>query len=618
MFRPDAHLLRLLIICLACGVGALSALADADLPSKLPPAPPPPVPATIRVLRGEKVEIPLGIYGSHKGPIRFLVRGKPEHGQLTGPVRTGLETASVTYAAPTNIGIAQDRFFYSAQNPTGVSSPVEVKIIIVDPPPLLEAPTVLDFPAILTGATASRTLRLVNKGGGFAEGELQVEGPWELDGPATYHIGAGASQSFTLIFRPERAGKASGDIIYSSNREHSTLLGGQAEDPVAIDPPSVTVQNQPGEAIRHGLFHVINHTDADIPLRIAAGERFVFPTSATAPAQGDVVVNLEIKADDLTVLHDEVHIVAGGREIVVPVNGPAPGPLLHAVLAGESRQDAKNGRMAQVSIENLGGTGGVWTCRIAPPFQVSADSCQLMPGRKQVVEVTLPSSETGRFRAFLEISGEGQSTEIPIDFAAAPPARSAPSRPAGPPSLSHLASAPAAASAALAMAIPGIEPSLATAEPANQDVREFPLLDTSSMLPVLRRSVTATPTSASIAIPKDAANAGGGYKIEERVLSLGKEHDLQVNWAERRPTKSQEEGKNTVLQLQGLKPATYYRLRFSPRDAKGVVDEPRFVAEFFTPAAPHRSISGPWLWVVLAAAFVVGTYFLQRRRRART
>ncbi len=242
--------------------------------------------ASVRVSRGESIEIPLRIYGTRNQTLEFRIKTEPQSGTLSPIRRVDKEVGAVTYTPTSNPAILRDRFSYAVRSKEGVSAAVDIQIAIIDAAPRLITPAELEFKPRVLGEVNMQTLNVANEGGGIAEGDLLVESPWQVEGSARYRLEAGKSQLFSVRFVPEKAGAFRGELRYSSHPERATSLIGEARGPIAFSPPKITLLHPTGAMERTGSFEVIAPAKASpklvqtTPVRVAAPAP---PTSTPRP-----------------------------------------------------------------------------------------------------------------------------------------------------------------------------------------------------------------------------------------------------------------------------------------------------------------------------------------------
>ena len=164
------------------------------------------VPQTVSVVEGGSVTVVLRARGHAGEMIDFLLRTPPAHGTLEGEAhQLTLNTASVVYTHRPGDNATEDSFTYAVQTRGGpVSAEGTVVVRIQEPPPVLTVtPAELDFGAVKAGSSTRAQVTLSNAGGGEAAGRLDPPSPWSVEGPATYRLARGASQTFALVFEPQ-------------------------------------------------------------------------------------------------------------------------------------------------------------------------------------------------------------------------------------------------------------------------------------------------------------------------------------------------------------------------------------------------------------------------------
>ena len=167
--------------------------------------PPNAVPTTAGVVQGGTVTIILRARGHSGEMVDFLIRTPPEHGTLdAAPRQITLSSASITYTPRPGDDALEDSFTYAVQTRNSpVSAEARVVVRIQEPPPSLAcSPAELDFGTVKAGESTRAEVTLTNQGGGEATGRLDPPAPWVVDGPASYRLPRGASQTFALVFKP--------------------------------------------------------------------------------------------------------------------------------------------------------------------------------------------------------------------------------------------------------------------------------------------------------------------------------------------------------------------------------------------------------------------------------
>lgn len=576
----------------------------------LPEAPPPALPLAVKVPRGEPVEIALRIYGVKNQPLKYLIRTLPKSGRLTEPRVVDREVSTVMYTPPAELAITRDRFTYAVQNGAGVSAAVEVAITIVDQPPDLALPGALDFPSMLAGATAAKTLEIRNRGGGLAEGNADVEAPWKIEGPAKYRLGAGARAVFKVVFAPEKGGVFESAVRFTSQPESSVRVRGEAMEAVAAAPAKIELQPTAGEPVRAGTFELTNQTAEERRVTLSGGARLQVPAELTLPARGKVSVPVQTAADDVTALEGEVRVEAAGLTVRVPVRAARVGPLVRALRGPVTfgRVDAGKAASASFELENFGGAEADVSWEIGAPFAMEQASVRLAPGEKKTLTLrTQPAAAAARYRAWLLVKAGAQKLEIPVEAELVAKAAPAP--------------APRSVASATRPAAAGVtesaEPEPAPAEPPAPLPGVFTDLHV-DLKPVegagLRRIGTTSATLEWLA----KLNTATRFRLEGRRIVTDPDGQMKVSWDEIPNVPVRREGERYSVTFHGLAPATGYGVRVVPLGPGGEAGPPVFT-QYFETRSGTEWVPKLTLLRGLMAAFVVCVAFLlaQRWQRAR-
>lgn len=552
----------------------------------------------MKVKRGEKVEIPLRIYGRRQQTLEFTIRSQPSGGKLGEVKQIDQEVASVTYTPPEDLARTRDQFSYSVRSSAGVSAAVDVVITIVDLPPQLTVTRTLEFPRLLVGETAALDLEIVNRGGGRAEGEVEVDAPWEIVGHRNYRLGAGDRQILKLNFAPTSGGEFRGEARFSSQPDRVTELIGIAEQPIAVTPETVALHHERNDPLRSGSFEVTNNTPREQTLTLTASERLTFPRSLTLGSRRSVSVLVHTQPADVGPLEEEIRIEAPGLSARLPVRAGKVRPILRP------RQSVINfGRVAPgtaaravVEIENAGGTAGVVGLQVAAPFVLEAASTAVEPGEIKQVGLALPPGDPATLQSTLVLQTENGRSELPVEarIGVADPTRTS-SRGGGRLMKARLAAAPRAATEVM----------------EDDEIFTRPLGAVGRVREVTARSVT-------MEWPANLVEAARFRAEMQRLSKQGQE--LRIEWVNHAPFTTRTEGELIVGTINELAPGQLHIVRVVPVDAKGVSSEPLFEAQLLTrpkqPSAlrvtPRRAI----LFVLLLGGGALAWRHVMRARGA--
>jgi hypothetical protein len=303
----------------------LSAHAAERTP-KIAPAPPPPVPATIKAKRGEATEVPLRIFGTRGQTLTFIIRAAPAAGKLSAPKNVGDESAVVRYTPPADRAVTRDSFTYAVRSTEGVSAAAEVKIEIVDIPAELIAPLELKNTQVLTGETETLTLELTNRGGSVCEGDVTADVPWRVESPAHYRIEGNGRAVLHVTFAPEVPGDFRGEVHYSSQPDRLTSLSGMAVAALAIRPVALDLKLESLTGVRAGAFEVTNNTKVEQTVVIHSSERLKLESRLTLPPDRSAAVTVQTRADDTEPIAEVIRFEGHGITAVLPVRAALVSP----------------------------------------------------------------------------------------------------------------------------------------------------------------------------------------------------------------------------------------------------------------------------------------------------
>ena len=563
-------------------------------------APPPVVPQSVSLKRGEAAAIPLGIHGIRGGALEFLIRTPPRFGRLSAIKPLGLNSASVIYTAPAKGGAAADQFTYAVRSEEGVSAPGIVSIVIVAPvvsPAKLIAPAELVFPTVFPGQRSSVEMELANRGGGVVEGELNVPEPWSVEGIRLYKIAAGKSTTFSVVFKSEKAGSFNGDVILPGPPRAVVALHAAAEERLVATPPRLELAAQPASLTRKGALHLANRTGEDAKVMLAAGPRLLTDRAVTVPAHGEASVPIFADAGEMSAFDEEVKLSAGEWSASVAVHAAAVGPVLQfvksdGIFAAPVAGQAEEGI---ATLENIGGQAASVRLAIEPPFQLRSQTATVPAKGRVEIPVRLAEAGAGVHSAMLHATADGQTVKLDIraDVAEAPPPVSRPAE-------------------------------SATARPANDDIvrpGDPAPDDGTSLLPSAlpefpnelgTHVVGIKHTSAVIDWPPDLGKVEELH-FEERVLYVAADDQLQAKWVRCASTPLPPDGGRLRAEVTGLQPDALHMIRAVT--GEGDAAAAHFTVQFHTPPKkPLVEIKARSL--VLIAAIALLAFLLWLRWKA--
>ncbi len=415
----------------------LSTTAVAAPKVVIAPTPPQPMEQKVTVKRGGSVDIPLRIYGTRAQTLAWVIRQQPAHGKLSAIRATAPETAVVTYRPPTDLRIVSDRFTFSARSNEGVSAAAEVTITIADDPPQLSVPAELNFGALLIGTSATKLLEFTNSGGGIAEGAIEVDAPWRLEGARRYKLAAGERHIAKIVFAPERAGKFESEVRFPSQPDRAIPIVGIGEAPLAVAPSELALAQDAGQPLRAGSFELRNNTDAALDVAVAASPRLIVAATLHVPPHGAAAASVQTAEKDGAPLDETIRFTAGTLSALLPVKANALPALIRARPSSVTFRRIGVGATARerVVFENVGGMESKVALAIGAPFSIEEKGFVLAPRAEKEITVTLAAASAGTAQAVLKVTFDRGGFDIPIEAGVSSisaPA-SAPRRPPSPP-----------------------------------------------------------------------------------------------------------------------------------------------------------------------------------------
>jgi hypothetical protein len=314
----------------------ITAPAHARSHDDLPRTPPDPLPEAnpieINVPRGPTVGIPLSAYSITAPILHYRIKRPAEAGRLGALRMVSPTTAVVNYTPPAGAGPAEDTFSYQVQSEAGFSAPAEVHIHITDKDPLLSVPNHLDFGQVPEGSIGRQQLVIQNVGGGIADGDVQVPSPWSVDGSTDYHIAAGETQTFSIIFHPDAPGDFTGDIEYSGDSGRATDLSGKLVPRTSVSEGPIELKPEGG--LPQGIIQVVNRTSTLQSFHVTPGPHVQTDSpTVDAPANGVGAIVVREKPGQTGAIHDLVTVRGPGVNVDVPVYVPEPTPTPPPMVA---------------------------------------------------------------------------------------------------------------------------------------------------------------------------------------------------------------------------------------------------------------------------------------------
>ncbi len=585
--RAVRDVLSLFAVLAASLLLAMSpARADIDLPSVPPPQP---FPLEVRVFNGESVDLSLrGVSRTGRG-LRFLIRVPPQRGTLGETIVTGAVTATVRYTHNPRLGLGEDVIRYAVQAPgSGVSAPAEIRINVVERPPIFIAPKRLDFPDIPVGETATRTIELRNDGGGTLTGKLVIEAPWSFaSGNGSYQLGPGQTRTFAIRFTPTEGRQYAATANFSHSPTMNLGLGGRAFDPIEIVPQKVTLDVEGGRENRTGGFTVRNLTSENRTLAITGPPQVVVQEEVTVPAKSERELALHTIAGFLEPLESELRITGGNTDLRIPLSVRAAPPRLivdkpdgidfGTLTAG------RTGR-ASLTVRNIGGSDAAIRVTLPEGTVVAPDPSleSLPPGKERLYEIRVVRLEPERMNDELILHTGYAAVNLPL--------------------IAEITKSPR---------LSGAE-GMAGATPDGSQAAPRPERTYNDIPPVESVGVTRlAKTELDLAWKKTSPNVKR-YIVAEREIGFENGRAYTV-WRELKDAKVRLVGSEARVTLTGRKPGERFTIAVTAMDAAGQPSRPSL--PFILTTKHNDPISIPWVAIAIGAIILLGLLILRERRR---
>jgi hypothetical protein len=386
----------------------------------------PPVGETlsVEVMRGGRATITLKAYEGRNNPLVYEIVRPPEHGRLVefrqaDSNRQGF--ATVIYQHNDSETSYEDAFAFKARaEGGGVSSPIAVKIRIIDQPPRLAAPSRIEFSAV-AGESDFRVIGLTNAGGAVLEGRLAPEEPFYVEGDGRFRLGRGESVSLSIGFSPKSVEAVRPQKITPSRADPGgvIVLAAEAKVPFAAEAGAMEVQP---DGSRTGRIVVTNFCSYPLNLslqlqpegvaelvperKIAVGGTAEIPVRIGLDKKGGL---LEFRAR----LADEFYAVE------LPMQAPAVPPKLE--LLTPELDFRRGNEEASLEVQNMGGVAGRFTLELPPQLQSldGATSFAVAAGESKSARLLRKnSSERGTATLMVDL---GRGGKIPVALLFAEP-----------------------------------------------------------------------------------------------------------------------------------------------------------------------------------------------------
>jgi hypothetical protein len=383
----------------------------------------PPVGETIsvEVMRGGRTVITLKAFEGRNNPLVYDIVRQPAHGKLVDfrqadSNRQGF--ASVIYQHSNDETSYEDEFAFRARAVGGgVSSPIRVRIRVIDQPPRLAAPSRIKFSAV-AGESDFHLIGLTNAGGAVLEGRLAPEEPFYVEGDGRFRLGRGESVDLSVRFSPRSVDAVRPQKLTPAPADPGgvIVLGAEARAPFAAEAGAIKVQP---DGSRVGRIFVTNFCSYPLNLSLQlqpegvaelVSERKI---AAGGSAEIPVRIGLDQKSGLLEFrarLSDEFYAVE------LPMQAPAVPPKLELLTP---ELDFRRGNEASVEVQNMGGVAGRFTLELPPQLQSldGATSFAVAAGESKSTRLLRRNNGEPGAETLMVDLGRGGRIPVPLLFA---------------------------------------------------------------------------------------------------------------------------------------------------------------------------------------------------------
>ena len=363
---------------------------------------------------------------------RYLIRTQPAQGRL-GEVRVSeTGTATVEYFSSGEGKFFTDHFTYAVQNlGASMSARAEVQISIVEAPPKIVVTREVDFGRVAVGgATASKTILLVNSGGTPYTATPQISSPWSLQEDERLLLLPGQSREITILFKPDSERSHKGTLFFKGPPGVTVGLKGEGITIFDVQPLSLSVEPRPaGGNDRTAEFFIGNKTGSALAVEIQTPETLEkIPVLALGPHEERRV---PVRADPSRPQggRSEIRVAAMGASSVLEARiTPLPARVIceqgDDICLG-AIPDSGSLRSA-LAFRNDGGINAAVTLKTPSWLVADPDRFILEPGSRKTIDFLAIGLKTGRQSGIVEFSFDESSAKALVSADSSPDNRPVP------------------------------------------------------------------------------------------------------------------------------------------------------------------------------------------------
>jgi len=346
---------------------------------------------TVRVMRGESIEVTLKAFESQgNNPLAYDVVSYPQHGRL-GDIRQADRNrqgfASVVYTHDDDENSTSDEFTFKARSlgGSGVSSPIKVKVQIIDAPPQLQITPVVDFAAV-AGESDRQQIILANEGGGMIEGRIAPKEPFHVEGEGRFSLGRGQLTNIIIRFSPQSAESVAPQKISPAPADPGAkvTLRGQARAPFAASAEPLQVQP---DGARAGKISITNFSvlPIKVDLTLAPESYAEAPAHVAIPGQAVAEIPISIASGkDGKESECDIAVANAFHRQNLKITVPAVPPRLELATRN---LDFRGQNEAVLIVKNTGGTEGRVLLELPASVKAveGAENFPVKPGKERSI-----------------------------------------------------------------------------------------------------------------------------------------------------------------------------------------------------------------------------------------
>jgi len=418
-------------------LGLLLVLPEASAQFRPPPQG---KPLTVEVPRGGTVTIPLTGSDRALRDLQFNIGRSPRWGRLSGISLESRGRAAVRYTHGDDEDSLSDSFVYTVKAASGGTGRATITIKVIDAPPVLAAPRVVDFGEVVLGETPIRSLQVANLGGGMLEGEIKVPEPFAVETDGSFRLRRGRSADFAVSFAPATPGDFLQRISVSPQDPSFVEFRGRAIEPFEISAESSVLAVQPDDS-RVVSLRLLNRaaTSNVVRINLPPGSPVEAPREVNIPPGETAPVDFSIKPQTKGDVPEFTVTFSTPNHTNTRTFSAPPVPPRLAIVTAPDFGEVNPGFNydAELSVRNDGGSPGHLRLRPGPMIRSAekAEAFDVEPGETKTIglKLRLKKDPTGPVDLPVDLLIDFNGTQINVPVRAVAAVEDAPTESAAAP-----------------------------------------------------------------------------------------------------------------------------------------------------------------------------------------